>query len=89
MPVHVTKEGFLRPLSGQAGKREDTELVTSLEEWEQIAGAWPLETAGGDLEQSAERPYSVQKFTRPTWGAISLLRTSLSSKQSSDADMIT
>ncbi len=54
MPVHVMKEGFIH-LSGEEGKTEETESVTSFEEWNQMAGGWPLKRLVAHVERSAGR----------------------------------
>jgi len=75
MPVHLTKEGFVLPLSGEEGKREDTEFATTFAEWEQIAGAWPLKRLVAIWNNlPSVRP--IQKFTsrkialQRIWGFI-------------------
>jgi hypothetical protein len=61
MSVHVMKEGFIG-ISGEAGKTEETESVTSFEEWNQTAGAWPLKRLVA-IWNDLPGVTPVQKFT--------------------------
>src|SRR3954462_1289945 len=62
MPVHLTKEGFLRTLSEEDARTEDAELVRSFEEWEQRAGSWPLKRLVA-IWNDLPGVLAVQKFT--------------------------
>jgi len=62
MPVHLTKEGFLRTLSEEDARTEDAELVRSFEEWEQRAGSWPLKRLVA-IWNDLPGVVPVQKFT--------------------------
>ncbi len=74
MPVHVMKEGLIH-MSEEEGKTKDTERVTSFEEWNQTAGAWPLKRLVG-IWNDVPGVVPVQKFTsreialRRIWRAI-------------------
>ena len=61
MSVHVMKEGFIG-IAGEAGKTEETESVTSFEEWNQTAGAWPLKRLVA-IWNDLPGVTPVQKFT--------------------------
>jgi hypothetical protein len=62
MAVHLTKEGFLRTWSGEDAKTEDTELVTSFEQWRASASAWPLKRLVA-IWNDLPGVVPVQKFT--------------------------
>src|SRR3954451_20355793 len=62
MPVHLTKEGFLRTLSEEDATTENAELVRSFEEWKQRAGSWPLKRLVA-IWNDLPGVLPVQKFT--------------------------
>jgi Protein of unknown function (DUF3489) len=62
MPVHLTQEGMLRTWSGEDAKTEDTELVTSFEEWRATGSAWPLKQLVA-IWNDLPGVVPVQKFT--------------------------
>ena len=62
MAIHFTKEGLVRTGSGEDGNTEETELVTSLEEWRSTASSWPLKRLV-DIWNDLPGVQPVRKFT--------------------------
>lgn len=62
MPVHLTKEGWVKTSSEEDVKTGEAELVTSAEEWEQSARCWPLKRLV-TIWNNLPGVIPVQKFT--------------------------
>ena len=64
MPFHLTINGSITEIPTDNGQREDAEkgVVTTREEWEAIAGAWPLKRLV-EIWNSLPGVTPVEKFT--------------------------